>query len=177
MNEPRGVIVFGPNGSGKTTLGRELARVLGYKRMDIEDYYFEPSAIPYTVARPRAECLRLMLADIEEHRSFVLSAVTGDFGDVIPRFYALAVHITAPPELRMERIRRRAYEQYGARVLPGGDMYERERRFFEFAAARPLEKIDQWARTLTCPILHADGTADWRVNAAGIAERWRGRAT
>jgi ABC-type cobalamin/Fe3+-siderophores transport system ATPase subunit len=38
MNKPQGIIVFGANGSGKTTLGRELARVLGFKRMDAEDY-------------------------------------------------------------------------------------------------------------------------------------------
>lgn len=87
MNKPHGIIVFGPNGSGKTILERELARILNYKHMDIEDYYLEPSEIPYTAERSREDCLNLMLADIEKYRSFVMTAVTGDFGDTIPLLY------------------------------------------------------------------------------------------
>ncbi len=169
MRNPRGIIVFGANGSGKTTLGRELARMLNYKHMDIEDYCFEKSEIPYAKARPREDCLKLMLADIEKHRSFVLTAVTGDFGETIPRYYELAVWIAAPLELRMERVRQRAYAQHGKRVLAGGDMYEREARFLDFVAARPLSAIERWAETLACPIVHIDGTEDWRESAAKAA--------
>ena len=39
MNKPHGIIVFGANASGKKTVGRELARVLNYKHIDIIDYY------------------------------------------------------------------------------------------------------------------------------------------
>src|SRR5690554_4283083 len=46
MSSPHGIIIFGANGSGKTTLGRELANVLRFKHMDIEDYHFEKSEIP-----------------------------------------------------------------------------------------------------------------------------------
>ena len=35
-----GILICGYNGCGKTTLGKELAKTLGYKFMDIEDYYF-----------------------------------------------------------------------------------------------------------------------------------------
>lgn len=80
MDKPQGIIVFGANGAGKTTLGRELARVLHFFHMDIEDYHFEKSEIPYTVERPREDCINLMLADIKRYGSFVLSACTGDFG-------------------------------------------------------------------------------------------------
>lgn len=52
---PRGVTVFGANGSGKSTLGKELARVLEYKYMDIEEYHFMKSEIPYTMERSRKE--------------------------------------------------------------------------------------------------------------------------
>ena len=167
---PRGIILFGPNGAGKSTVGAELARLLGFKFMDIEAYAFEKSEIPYAATRPREDCHKLILADIEKHRSFVLSAVTGEFGDAIVQYYALAVYITAPKELRMERIRQRAYDQHGDRVLEGGDMYEQEQGFFEWAAARDLSKIDRWAETLTCPVIKIDGSLDWRANAAIIAE-------
>jgi shikimate kinase len=74
MNKPHGIIVFGANGSGKSTLGRELARILNFKYMDIEDYHFKKSETPYTVERLHEDCLNLMLADIEKYNSFVLSA-------------------------------------------------------------------------------------------------------
>jgi len=172
-----GIIVFGPNGSGKTTLGRELARILGFKHMDIEEYYFQKSEIPYTNPRSREDCLSLMLADIEKHRSFVLSAVTGDFGDIIPQFYTLGVYISAPLELRMQRIKQRAFEQHGERILEGGDMYEQEQRFFDFVASRSLssiQQIEQWTETLKCPVIHVDGTANWRESAAELARRFYG---
>ena len=150
-----GIIVFGANGAGKTTFARELAHLLGCKHMDIEGYAFAPSNTPYTKPRPRDECRALMLADIEKHRRFVLSAVTGDFGDAIARHYKLAVHITSPKELRMQRLKQR-----------GAD-----KRFLAWAAARPLEHIDAWAKTLTCPVVHVDGTQDWRTTAANIAKQ------
>ena len=173
MNKTRGIIVFGANGSGKTTLARELANLLGFKHMDIEDYFFEPSEIPYTAKRPHEDFLNLMLADIEKHGSFVISAVTGDLGEKIPLMYDLGVFIYAPKEIRMNRIEQRGLEMHGARVCKGGDMYEQQQRFMDFAANRPLEKIDEWAKTLVCPVVSIDGTADRHISAAKIANHFR----
>lgn len=173
MTKPHGIIVFGANGSGKTTLGRELAHILDFKHIDIEGYCFEESEIPYAKPRSREDYLNLMLADIEKYRSFVVTTVIGDLGDIIPKFYEFAVYLSAPFELRMERVKQRAYKQYGDRILQGGDMYEQELKFFDFVASRPLLKIDQWAETLSCPIIHIDGTEDWRTNAKNIAEQFR----
>lgn len=173
---PNGVLVFGANGSGKSTIGRELARVLNYRFMDHEDYHFEKSEIPYTVERSREACLRLMLDDIHKYGSFVLCAVTGDFCDEILSMYQFAVCLSAPQDIRMERIGRRAFERYGARVLEGGDMYERQTAFLDFAAKRPLIRIEQFAQTLACPIMRADGTKPVSENVALIAEEYSRRA-
>lgn len=172
MSKPHGIIVFGANGSGKTTLGRELARILNFKHMDIEDYHFEKSEIPYTVERSREDCLNLMLADIDNHRSFVISAVTGDFGEKILLMYDLAVFITAPIETRIKRIEQREYERYGERIREGGDMYEQHLKFVDFVASRSLSRIEQWEETLGCLVIRVDGTEDWRTNAANIVERF-----
>lgn len=170
LNKPHGIILFGANGSGKTTLGRELAHILNFKHMDHEDYHFRESEIPYTAVRPYEDCLSLMLADLEKYRSFVLTAVTGDFGDNIPKFYNLAVFISAPIELRIERIEHRAYKQHGERIRIGGDMYEQHLKFIDFVASRSLSRIEQWAETLSCPVIHIDGTIDWHANAKDIAK-------
>lgn len=105
---PRGIIVYGPNGSGKSTIGRELAQLLNYKYMDIEDYHFIKSEIPYTKERSRDECINLMLNDIKKHEYFVISAVTGDFGDEIVSMYDFGIFITTPLETRIERVKKRS---------------------------------------------------------------------
>ncbi len=169
---PRGIIVFGANGSGKSTLGRELARALGFKYMDIEDYHFMESEIPYTVERSREDCLRLMLDEIDRFGAFVLSAVTGDFGEDIKAMYKLAILMSAPADIRVERVKRRAYERHGNRVLEGGDMYEQHVKFVDFVATRPLAKIEQWAETLVCPLLCIDGTKAIAENVESIIKLW-----
>ena len=172
MGEPYGIIVFGANGSGKSTLARELASVLGFKHIDIEDYAFEKAEIPYSKPRPRGECIRLMLADVEKYGKFVFSTCTGDWGDTIPQYYRLAVFITAPYDLRMERVKKRTYDKHRERVIEGGDMYEQTQKFLDFVATRSLSRIEQWAETLPCPIIRIDGTVDWRINAANIAKEF-----
>lgn len=153
-----GIMVFGANGSGKTTLACELSRALKFRHMDVEDYYFEKSDIFYENPRTKDDVVNLMLADIEKYDSFVLSGVTGDYGERIVSMYRLAVFLSAPIEVRMERIRKRTIDKHGERALPNGDMYENQKRFIEFARTRDLSVIDRWANTLTCPIVYLDST-------------------
>ncbi|MGI6336663.1 MAG: AAA family ATPase [Eubacteriales bacterium] len=172
MGKPHGIIIFGANGSGKTTIGRELARILGFKHIDHEDYAFHKSDIPYTNPRTEDECIELMLTDIEKYGSFVLSAVTGDFGDEIVPLYDLAVYLNAPHGLRMERIKQREIDRFGDRVLEGGDMFERQQEFHSFVTARNLARIEKWAETLNCPVIQIDSTKDYRQIAIDIANRF-----
>jgi len=88
----------------------------------------------------------------------VLSGVTGDYGDEILSKYKLAVLLSAPVDLRMERIRKRAVDKHGKRALPNGDMFEDRENFVKFARTRDLSAIDKWADTLLCPIIKIDST-------------------
>lgn len=169
---PKGIIVFGLNGCGKSTIGKELANLLNYKHMDIEDYYFMESEIPYSIERTREDCLNLMLDDIKKHENFVMSAVTGDFGEEIVSMYGLGVFITAPHAIRMERVEQRAINKFGDRVKEGGDMYQSEKAFMDFVKTRTLTKVEKWSETLKCPILHVDGRRDIAENARYIREQY-----
>lgn len=169
---PGGILIFGANGAGKSTLGRELADVLNYKYMDIEDYHFIKSEMPYTAHRSREDCVNLMAAHMDQFGSFVLSSVTGDFGRRITSKFDLAVCMWAPAEIRIDRVNRRAYGQYGERVQKGGDMYGQHLKFMEFVASRPLTDIEQWAETLLCPVLHIDGTRPVSENVERIARQY-----
>jgi len=169
MDKPRGILVFGLNGSGKTTLGRELARVMGFKHLDIEDYCFRESDIPYTDSRPREEWVALMHADIEKYRSFVASSVKWNWCDDIKSMFVLAIYLSVPVEIRMKRIYQRAFDKFGKRVLEGGDMYEQQKEFHDFAASRSNSAIEEWAKTLACPVLQIDATRDYQESVAEIA--------
>lgn len=164
--------MFGANGSGKSSLGRELARTIHFRHMDIEEYHFIKSDIPYTAARPREECRRRMLEDIKKHPSFVLSAVTGEFGEEITSLYRCAVFLSAPLDVRLERIRQRESLQHGARVRKGGDMHRQHLKFLDFVASRSLEEIEQWAQTIACPVLRVDGTEPLTQNVEHIVKQF-----
>ena len=170
---PKGIVIFEANGCGKTTLGHKVARLLQYKHMDIEDYYFAKSVNPYTAPRAREECLDLMLADMETYGSFVLTAVSGDFGDKINTMYQCAVWMSAPLALRLERIKKRSCERFGERARPGGDLYEQEQKFFDYAASRSLEPMERWAATLSCPVLRVDGAKPVTENAEWIVSKYQ----
>ncbi len=168
-----GIIIFGANGSGKSTLGRELASVLDFKYMDIETYHFEASGIPYTVERSREDCVRLMLADIKKHQNFVLSAVTGDFGQELSDMYNLAILISVPLEIRLKRKQQREYMMYRERILEGGDLYDQHIKFIDFIATRSLSKIEQWAGTLKCPLIQIYGLREISDNTNFILDHYR----
>lgn len=140
--------------------------------MDIEDYHFIKSEIPYTVERTREDCLHLMLADIEKYGSFVMSAVVGDFGKEISSMYHFAIFLSAPLETRIKRIKERAYGQHGERVREGGDMYNQHLKFVDFVASRSLLRIEQWAKTLVCPVIHVDGTKLISENIEMVVEEY-----
>ena len=152
-----GILVFGLNGSGKTTLGKELAFKLNYKFMDIEDYYFEHSKVPYSVPRTREECINSLLSDIRKKEKFVLSAVTGDLGREIIKSIKFGIYISAQKDVRLKRIRQRSIERFGDRVKQGGDMYDSEEAFYRMVQNRTSDKVDKWLEMVSLQIIEIDG--------------------
>ena len=155
---PKKIAIVGNNGSGKTTLGAALSKELKYKHMDIEYYYFKESEIPYSQSRTREEVIQLIETDIEKHPNFILSAVNGDLGDKINSIYEYVIYLKVPLDIRLMRIKQRAYIRFGDRVLEGGDMYEQEQRFFDSVVTKNMKKTDEWLQGISCPIIYIDGT-------------------
>lgn len=167
----RGILLMGGNGCGKTTLGKRVAALLGCPHIDMEDYAFEPSEIPYARPRPREEVCALIRSQLRAHPRFVFSAVNGDMGEEINALYDFIVYIHAPLAVRMERMQKRSLERFGSRVLEGGDMYESEQAFMRFAAGRSLEKAERWTKDRCCPVFCVDGTLPIETNAQLIVKR------
>lgn len=155
-----GIIVCGLNGAGKSTLGKALAKALQFHFIDNEDLYFPKDNAQYLYASPRSheEVERLLLCEIKTHENFVFASVKGDYGEAVYPFFRCAVLIEVPKELRMQRVRERSFQKFGDRMLPGGDLYEKEEAFFAYVGSRAEDTVEEWVKILHCPILRVDGT-------------------
>jgi len=167
------IIVCGGNGAGKSTLGKSLASELGYKFEDIENYYF-PKDNPeyeYAVFRTREAVAELLLADLEKYTDFVLASVKGNYGKEVEELFDIAVYIEVPKEVREKRVYERSYKQFGERMLPGGDLYESEKRFFDMVAQRPDDYAIKWLNEMDIPIIKVDGTQPIKKSVEEIKRR------
>lgn len=154
------VIVCGGNGAGKSTLGKRLATELGWTFRDIEEYYFpiKNSDYNYLEARTKEEVSELLLVDMKKYDNFVLASVKGEFGLEVTKLFTCAILIEVPKEIRMDRVKDRSNRKFGDRMLPGGDLYEKEEQFFNMVAKRPENYTEKWLETVNMPIIRVDGT-------------------
>ena len=155
-----GIMICGMNGSGKSTLGKALAERLNYRFIDNENLYFQRSASnePYGAGRTKEEVIRLLIEEVREYPDFVFVAVRGDYGQDILPLYNYIVCVEVPREIRLERVRSRSYIKFGERMLPGGDLYEKEEQWFKLVEGRPENYAEEWLRTMDCPVIRVDGT-------------------
>lgn len=169
------IIVCGGNGAGKSTLGKMLAEDLGWTFRDIEEYYFPVNNTDYNYleARTKEEVSKLLLADMKEHENFILASVKGEFGFEVSELFTCAILIEVPKELRMERVRERSNQKFGDRMLPGGDLYEKEELFFDMVEKRPEDYTTRWLETVDMPIICVDGTKAIEDNVVKIKEELR----
>lgn len=167
------IIVCGGNGAGKSTMGRKLAEELNYKFMDIEDYYFPKTDKDYiyAAARSREEVSNLLLEDMKKYHNFILASVKGNYGDEVMSMFTCAVFISVPKDIRMKRVRDRSFQKFGDRILPDGDLYEKEKRFFDMVGQRSEQDVEDWLNTVNIPIIRVDGTMPIAYNTEEIIRK------
>lgn len=168
-----GILVCGLNGCGKSTLGKALAEEIGFHFIDNEDLYFPKLNPEYLYDSPRsdAEVEELLMNEVRVHENFVFTAVKGNYGGDILSFYNYAVLINVPKDIRLQRVKNRSYQKFGNRMLPGGDLYEREEAFFDFVSSRTENEVEDWVQSLTCSIIRVDGTKPIEENITIITEQ------
>lgn len=168
-----GIIICGLNGSGKSTLGKALAEELGYHFIDNEYLFFSRTKTnePYTNPRTREEAEALFTDEVREHGNFVFASVTGDYAKDVRGLYQYAILLEVPKEIRIKRVIKRSFQKFGNRMMPGGDLYEKEEAFFQFVKERPEDHTEKWVETLVCPVLHVDGTKPVEENVV-IIRKW-----
>lgn len=167
-----GIIICGLNGTGKSTLGKALAQELHYHFIDNEDLYFPKTNPDYLYASPRTrqEVEALLYQELRTHKDFIFASVKGDYGKAVYSLFQYAILLTVPKEIRIQRIRRRSFEKFGSRMLPGGDLYEQEENFFQLAASRAENMVEEWIQVLNCPVIRIDGTRPIQENVAQLRQ-------
>lgn len=177
----QGIVIFGPAGSGKTTLGHMAAAQLGILFVDIDDYLWRnDTEIPWSVMYSRSEKISGLMDAISQTDRFVMAGSMDSFHEYFDPFFALAVHLTASAKVRVTRVHQREYEEFGSRVLYGGDMYESHQRFLDDVASydigggsTSMDLHRKWANSLQCPVLKLNGSDDLKNNCRIIVEKYR----
>ena len=166
-----GILICGLNGTGKSTLGRLLADRMEYEFIDNEDLFFPKADPSYTFSNPRSkeEVIRLLEEKISRNNQFVFVAVKGDYGDRLIASLDYIVLIEVPKQIRSKRVRDRSYQKFGDRILPGGDLYEKESKWFSLTDNRPDTYVTDWLETLDCPVIRIDGTLQIEENVDYLA--------
>lgn len=168
-----GIIICGLNGCGKSTLGKALAEKLHFHFIDNEELYFPKTDANYIYGSPRTreEVEKLLWGEIMTHENFVFTSIKGDYGDSIFPFFQYAVLIDVPKDIRIQRVKNRSFQRFGERMLFGGDLHEQEEKFFDFVKFRPENSVEEWVKSLKCPVLRIDGTKAIEENVDFIMEQ------
>ena len=161
-----GILICGLNGAGKSTLGKALADRMGYEFIDNEDLFFPKTNSAYIYSGPRSkdEVIRILEEKIKQNKRFVFAAVKGDYGDQLIASLDHIVLIDVPKQIRSQRVRDRSFGKFGDRILPGGDLYDREIAWFSLTDSRSEDYTTQWLETVNCPVIHVDGTLPVQQN-------------
>lgn len=177
---PNGIIIFGSAGSGKTTLGKMVAEALSFPYFDIDDSIWrKDTAEPYTVMYPREEKASRLMQAVSEGEHFVMAGSMDSFHAPFDSLFTLAVHLTADKDLRLARVQQRAFEQFGDRILEGGDLHANHRLFLDSVSrydtdGSPNRKTHaEWADALTCRVIRLDGADPLTQNRDRIVEAYK----
>ena len=155
-----GIMICGLNGTGKSTLGRMLADRMRYEFIDNEDLFFPKTDSSYMFSSPRSkeEVIRLLEERIRDNNQFIFAAVKGDYGNKLIASLDYVVLIEASKQIRSQRVRDRSYQKFGDRILPGGDLHDKESKWFSLTESRPDAYVTDWLKTVNCPVIRVDGT-------------------
>lgn len=66
--------------------------------------------------------------------------------------------LDVPKNIRLQRVKKRSFQKFGKRMLSGGDLFEQEEKFFRFVESRNESTVEEWVKTLKCPVMRIDGT-------------------
>ena len=82
----------------------------------------------------------------------------GDYGDKLINALDHIILVDAPKDVRNQRVRTRSFLKFGDKMAPGGDLYDKEQKWFAIVDSRPDDYVLTWLETIKCPVTRVDGT-------------------
>jgi len=178
----RGIMIMGSSGAGKTTLGKMVAKELGYKYVDIDEYIWrKDTEIPFSEMYPKCEKISRLMEAISDCEHFVMAGSMNSFHEHFDPYFELVVHLHADSQIRVKRVHERELEQFGERVSEGGDMYEEHRKYLSDIAGYDygiggctIQQHEEWLKAVDCPIIRLDGADELEKNLHIIVSAYKG---
>jgi adenylate kinase family enzyme len=165
--------ITGASGSGATTLGAALARELLLRHADADNYYWLPTSPPFKEKRNAIDRLALLRKDLHSEPGVVLSGSIYGWGSEVEDAFDLVVFLYLPAAIRVERLRRREIERYGAAnpaFLEWASQYDEGP-----SEGRSLAKHNAWLAQRTCPVLRVEQDQTVAQRVAQVCQALRNR--
>jgi len=158
--------IFGASGSGVTTLGKALSEKIGIEYIDSDDFFWLTTHIPFT-EKQNPEIRNYTLSEkLHTTRNWIFGGSIIHWGDDVFPPFDLIVFLYLPPEIRMERLRKREYERYGEEIITNPERAQKFHEFMDWAkdydhntgiANRTLKAHLEWLSGINTPLIELSG--------------------
>ncbi|MGG7439166.1 AAA family ATPase [Chryseobacterium arthrosphaerae] len=158
--------IFGASGSGVTTLGKALSEQLNIEYFDSDDFFWLKTEVPFT-EKQNPEIRNTTVSDIlHTTDSWIFGGSIIHWGENIFPPFDLVIFLYLPPEIRMERLRKREFERYGEEITVNPERAVKSEEFLEWAkdydhdtgiANRTLNAHREWLTGTDVPLLEISG--------------------
>ena len=158
--------IFGASGSGVTTTGRALAKILHLDYLDSDGYFWEIAEVPFTAKRDPELRNSLIKSDLETLGNWILGGSVFEWGENVFPDFDLVVFLWIPPQIRMERLKKREFERYGDVIYTEPARIKQFEDFIVWAsnydiqngtANRNFWAHENWMKSLPFPVLKISG--------------------
>lgn len=158
--------IFGASGSGTTTLAENLARELKISHFDTDNFFWLKTDPPFQKIRKLTERQEILSQALDSTDVWILSGSLCGWGDFTIPMFDLAVFLWVPPEIRLQRLKKREIKRFGEDINnPDNPQYQSHLEFMQWAAGydsgdlnmRSKHMHEDWILKLSCPVLRIAG--------------------
>lgn len=172
------IYVTGAPGAGKTTIGKAISDHYGLMYLNAESYEWEITDPPYQVKTSIYDRTNKLKFDLNRYPTWLLDGSIRYWGDGFTYLFDLVILVVTKPTIRVERLRKRERQKFGAALSPSGAMYKTHANFIEKAISydgggteeRSLSRDLEWYEALQCTKIIVNGELSVGHNMVQINE-------
>lgn len=154
---------MGASCSGVSTLGQQLSTTLNIPYLDSDHFFWEESAVPFTVRRDPKTRNILLNEELNKGSSWIIGGSLINWSMELE--FDLIIFLLIPKEIRIDRLKKRELEKYGNIIYEDPIRNEQFLEFINWAAGyddntargRTLLAHKEWLKGQTCDVLELVG--------------------